>query len=302
MKTLEDALGDDRLSRSLHLASGAWTAAVDPACGGAILSLRRDGEDVLRPPPATIADALDAACFPLVPYANRIAHGHFRFAGETIELPRNFGDHPHSLHGVGWRALWDVVEQSPAGVTLSHGHDGGAGWPWRYDCVQRLTLDDTGLSAVLSVTNRDARPMPAGFGFHPYLTARPGDRLTFLCTETWLTDDTHLATHAAAPDAIADWRRGADVFRPDLVDHCHGGWDGMVELVGAARTIRLSAEGSSFLHVHIPPGKGQVGVEPVSHMPNAVNRPEPPERTGLRILAPDETMAIAMRITVLKHR
>jgi hypothetical protein len=34
-------------------------------------------------------------------------------------------------------------------------------------------------------------------------------------------------------------------------------------------------------------------------MPNAVNRPEPPERTGLRILASGETMTITMRIAVV---
>jgi aldose 1-epimerase len=213
---------------TLRLVSGDWEAEVSPALGGSALSLRHAGDDVLRPPTATMTSALDSACFPLVPYANRIAHGRFRFADEIVELPRNFGEHPHSLHGVGWLVPWRITHRSDAEVALAHTHDGGGAWPWRYDCVQHLSLDESGLSATLTLGNRDVRPMPAGLGFHPYLAARPGDRLTFRCTETWLTDDTQLATHAGAADAIADWRRGADVFRPGLVDHCHGVWNGTV--------------------------------------------------------------------------
>jgi aldose 1-epimerase len=39
-------------------------------------------------------------------------------------------------------------------------------------------------------------------------------------------------------------------------------------------------------------------VEPVSHMPNAVNRPEPADITGLRSLAPGEAMALECRFEV----
>jgi aldose 1-epimerase len=245
-----------------------------------------------------MVSALDTACFPLVPYANRIEHGRFRFAGKTVEVPLNFEDHPHSLHGTGWQNRWRVIEQDDDRLAMIHDHDGETAWPWRYSCTQHLVLAGSGLSATLRLVNDDTRPMPGGLGFHPYLAAHPGDRLIFRCTETWLTDETQLATRAAAADAIADWRAGADVFRSELVDHCHGGWAGTAELAGEARTVRLHATGASFLHVHIPPGLDHVGIEPVSHMPNAVNRAEPPLLTGLRILAPGEAMTIDMQITI----
>jgi aldose 1-epimerase len=261
--------------------------------------LRHGGEDVLHPASAKAAGALDTACFPLVPYANRIAEGRFRFSGEAVALPPNFADHPHSLHGTGWQSRWRVIERDMALLIMAHDHEGGAAWPWRYGCIQRLTLDNGGLSATLTLINRDTRPMPAGLGFHPYFAARPGDRLVFRCSQTWLTDDLQLATHPAPADAVADWAQGAEVFRADLVDHCHSGWDGKAELIGDVRTIRLSGTATPFLHVHIPPGLGRVGIEPVTHMPNALNRPEPRERTGLRVLAPGETMSIGMRIAIV---
>jgi aldose 1-epimerase len=232
-----------------------------------------------------------------VPFANRIADGRFAIRDQAVELPRNFGDHPHSLHGVGWQSRWRVITYRDACLVMDHDHEAGPAWPWRYHASQTLALSHSGLDATLTLVNRDERPMPAGLGFHPYLMARPGDVLTFHCSETWLTDDTQLATHQAAADAIADWQAGAAVFRSDLVDHCHGGWGGRVVLSGH-RTVRLTATGTPFLHVHIPLGRGHVGVEPVTHMPNAVNRAEPAERTGLRMLAPGEAMAIGMAIGI----
>ena len=49
-----------------------WTVVVHPQIGGAVAGLRHRGEPALRQS-APDADApLDMACFPLVPYANRI--------------------------------------------------------------------------------------------------------------------------------------------------------------------------------------------------------------------------------------
>lgn len=39
-------------------------------------------------------------------------------------------------------------------------------------------------------------------------------------------------------------------------------------------------------------------VEPVSHIPDAVNRREPPEMTGLTALPPGETMRLECRFEV----
>lgn len=36
------------------------------------------------------ADSLDSACFPLVPYCNRITGGAFAWLGDKVQLPHNF--------------------------------------------------------------------------------------------------------------------------------------------------------------------------------------------------------------------
>ncbi|CAN5706558.1 hypothetical protein BH11PSE6_BH11PSE6_00450 [soil metagenome] len=113
------------------LAGAGWELDLLPALGGAIGALRFQGTDILRPTADSTTDPLQSACFPLVPYANRIAGGRFSFGGRDIRLPLNFGDHPNTLHGFGWQRPWDVVEVAPDRARLTQVHDGGDGWPWR---------------------------------------------------------------------------------------------------------------------------------------------------------------------------
>src|SRR5262245_32003220 len=43
------------------------------------------------------------ACFPLVPFSNRIRNGRFQFGGRAVTLPPNRYVAPHALHGDGWQ-------------------------------------------------------------------------------------------------------------------------------------------------------------------------------------------------------
>src|SRR6187399_481226 len=96
---------------ALSLSAGTARVEISPGAGGAIASFTVDGIDVLRrtPPAERDANVRAHACYPLVPYSNRIAHAKLRFAGRDFELDRNFGDHPHSIHGVGWQRPWRIV-------------------------------------------------------------------------------------------------------------------------------------------------------------------------------------------------
>jgi hypothetical protein len=57
--------------------------------GGAIRGFSWRGENVLRPTPADAGDdPFDAACFPMVPFVNRVALGRCNFGA----LGRNVGE------------------------------------------------------------------------------------------------------------------------------------------------------------------------------------------------------------------
>jgi len=61
-----------------------------PHVGGSIRELTWRGEHVLRPASAGATDdPFEMACFPMVPFANRIARGCFDFDGQTVCLAPN---------------------------------------------------------------------------------------------------------------------------------------------------------------------------------------------------------------------
>ena len=62
---------------------------------------------ILRKCNSPLEKVLDAACFPLVPYVNRIRGGSFTFRGRTVRLEPNMAGDPSPLHGQGWLNPWD---------------------------------------------------------------------------------------------------------------------------------------------------------------------------------------------------
>jgi aldose 1-epimerase len=285
----------------LVLVAGDWWVEVRPELGGAITALTHAGTPVLRPTPAGTAEVLETGCFPLVPYANRIAGGRFSFRGREVRLPVLPRFAPHALHGDGWLQPWTVEALTSTRLALGlvwTGARDGVGWPWRYRAVQTLQLDADGLTVDLSLTNDDATDMPGGVGLHPYFVRADDARLTLAASGVWRTDATLIPEALVAPGEVVDFAGGAALAGLPLVDHAYEGWGGEARLDGGGRTLVLQADpGARRVQVYAPPGEPFVCVEPVSHRPDAVNAPAG-EASGLRVLAPGETMSLRMRVSL----
>ena len=101
----------------LTLRSGESSLVLAPEIGGAIVGWTCGTVPLLRrPSPDAIVsgNVRRLACFPLVPYSNRIAYGRFHWDGTDHLIDRNFGDHPHAIHGIGWQRPWEVASVGPA--------------------------------------------------------------------------------------------------------------------------------------------------------------------------------------------
>ncbi|MFN6982923.1 MAG: aldose 1-epimerase, partial [Brevundimonas sp.] len=126
---------------AIRLQAGDWRATVAPEQGGAILSLDWRGQPVFRPTPEGATDMLETACFPLVPYANRIADARFGFEGRDVRLTALDRFAPHALHGDGWLNPWTVETISDDRVEMRLDWPGettaeGLGWPWSWRALQ----------------------------------------------------------------------------------------------------------------------------------------------------------------------
>lgn len=278
----------------IRLAAGDWRATLRPELGGAMTILSWRGRDVLRPAPDETDDPLQTACFPLVPYANRIDRGRFVFEGREVRLTPTPGFKPHALHGDGWRRSWRVEVEDGRSATMVLEHPRGE-WPWRWSARQLVHLDDAGLTIRLSVTNTDDARMPAGLGLHPYVLTRAGDGVRLDAPSVWIGESL-IPDRLAAAREILDWRSGVERVSAPFVDNAYEAWAGLAEVTGGEHTVRLTSD-ASRLHVYAPVGEDFICLEPMTHRPNAINSPVGDPSSPV-VLAPGETLSLSMRLTV----
>lgn len=276
--------------------------AIDPARGGGITRFDwRDQPLMLARPDDP--SPLGLACFPLLPWSNRIARGRFEAGGRTVVLPANHpGDpaHPHAIHGLAWQLPWTVAA-APTPHAAELVIDVAAGvWPWTWRGRQWFGLAADHFVHRFALENRATTPMPAGIGTHPYFPANAHTRLTAFHRGQWQTAADGLPVRLDRGDAARDWWAGApvqtrhlDTVFTDRVGDMVIAWPDR----GLALTIAASPElGHSV--VYVPPAADHICVEAVSHMTDAVNRPEDARFTGLRWLAPGEVLMGEIRYTV----
>lgn len=279
----------------IQLEAGDWRAVLNPALGGSITELGWRDRPVLRSTPAGANDPLQTACFPLVPYANRIADGRFTFDDEAYNIGGSPGFEPHALHGVGWRRSWTAEAVGSDEAVLSMRHPGDASWPWAFSARQLVRLTEDGLHIALSMTNTGDRIQPAGLGLHPYFPRFAGDRLSLTADRVWRIDDALIPRDLVPAPVVFDWREGPAVKDAPFVDHAYGDWTGSARLAHADWTVTLASPGTRRVHVYAPQDAGFLCLEPVTHRPNALNAPAA-EESGLVILKPDETLTLSMTI------
>lgn len=278
----------------IALEAGDWRLTILPEVGGSIARLTWRGEDVMRPTPDGATDPLQTACFPLVPYANRIAEARFSFGGRDVTLSATPGFEPNTLHGDGWRSPWTVESVGGRSAVLTLDHAAGE-WPWTWRARQVFELDEAGLSVTLELVNRSDEIMPAGVGLHPYFEAASDTTLTLKADRVWTVDGRLIPDRLVEAAEIVDWSDGRAVRGAPFVDNFYAGWDSAAVLTGGGRRTTLSATGARGAHVYVPTGETYCCVEPVSHRPDGLNAPAG-EDAGVAALQPGGTLSLSMRL------
>jgi aldose 1-epimerase len=293
-------LQDDHM---LTLRAGDLELVLSPALGGAIRDLTWTGDGrrvpLLRCTREGAESVLDMASFPLVPYVNRIRQGRFTFRGREVVLRPNMEGDESPLHGQGWLDAWTVESCGNQDAELRFVHAAGE-WPWAYEALQVVTLDETGLSLRLQCRNRDDRPMPCGLGQHPYFPCGPDTRIATEVRSAFEIDE-HVLPTGEVPAAGRFDLSDRAVCGQGL-DHGFGGWGGVALLTDPAwpAPLRLSSPDAAFFQLYSPDGGGIFVAEPVTHANAALNEPE--ERwaeLGLRVLEPGEEMRLDMRLELV---
>lgn len=275
---------------------------LQPSVGGAVGRLDYVGggsrAPILRPGPDPLQNIREAACFPLIPFANRIRGGCFHFRGREVRLGPNVPGEAVPLHGEGWLREWRVDSSSQAEAVLVFTHPEGE-WPWAYQARQHFTLGEDYLRIRLTCRNDSGEQMPCGLGLHPSFNCGPGTRIQTVVEEVWAVDEAVLPTErlpATGRFDIAD----APICGRDL-NNGYGGWCGRAIFAdpGWPFELDLSSPDARFLQIYSPPEGGFFDAEPVSHANAALNEPEQDwPALGIQLLEPGQEVDFEMRVDV----
>ncbi|WP_028102856.1 aldose 1-epimerase [Pseudoduganella violaceinigra] len=300
-------------TRLLPLQYGSLRAELAPGIGGSLARfyseqgrgqrfhwLRPASEGALR-----ARDARAMASFPLLPFCNRLRGGRAEYGGRKIALAPHPSTVPHALHGVGWQLPWhsEIGGAADARMTLRYEGQARGGWPWPFEAVQDIRLDEQGMLLELSIRNLGDDPMPVGLGHHPYLPRRHGTRLQARLEGKWATDAACLPTALEQPPLLEQLAAGRKLQGLRL-DHNFCGWQGVARIDwpagerrrAAALTLRAAAP-LDLLALYVPPNARWFCVEPVSNCTDWLNLAGyPPAATGGAVLAPGAALHSALRL------
>jgi aldose 1-epimerase len=262
----------------LRLTTGPAILELLPALGGTILRYDWHGVPVLRPTDGIPTASRVTACYPLVPYSNRIAGAQLTFDGKSWAIPRTADNHPLPIHGVTWQRPWTVTQQDATHAVMEQRYtaadaaSAGAPWPFPFHATQSFELGEDFLRMTLTLRNTGDTDQPAGMGWHPYFPRTPQARVRAKVSHMWVNDDQSLPQELIDTGGAVD--DGLPAAQVDL-DNVFNGFAGQASIAWPERGMAVDLEADPVLgHVVIftPPGKPHLAVEPVSNMTDAFNR------------------------------
>ncbi len=280
----------------IRLGAGGWAAALLPERGAAFQSLTWQGRDVLAPiPEGADPNAGFHGAFLMAPWTNRLQGGRIAVGGVEYRMPIN---RPHegpkggnALHGFLRDQAWRVEAQDDAAATFAVSASLAP-----FHCAARMmvSLTEAGVSLAVTLENTGDAPVPMGFGWHPWFARPEGTHLCFAASTVFGRDALNIAD---------DPRPGPGLYGAGAVLDGHdthfAGWDGQAAITwpdGTRFALRAAGAWAGNLQVFAPTGGGVLCVEPVTHAPDAANRPGNAAHGPMHLLAPGETLSAALTL------
>lgn len=273
-----------------------------PALGAGIASWEiRDAHTwraMLRSWDGTSTDRFSFACFPLVPWSNRISVGGFTQDDVFYPVKPNRAGEPYPIHGDGWLQPWKVMAQGAQHVVLRLESNCFEGNPYRYDATLICMLAHAELNLTLTVTHQGEQALPYGLGLHPYFLRNATTRLALPCTGVWLSASDPLPViHADILPPGFDYRQPASLFGTPI-DHCFTGWSGKSTIIYPDADLKLEMnmrDCDGYVLLYRPPEGNCFCMEPITHPIDAFHLPG---RPGLKILRRGESMTLETTLRV----
>lgn len=299
----------------ITLQNDFWQAGILPQTGASVAFGRaRQGDgwrDLIRPTAeADYGTPGKCGSFLMLPWCNRIRDGKLRFGGQTYPLQITPGD-VTARHGEGRNHAWTVAQQTEMGVlmTLDSRTFDVKDWPFAYTAQAEYRLDGADFVWTLVLRNEDTRPMPAGFGHHPYFVRPAGENAPMLTVPCDSQFDLVEYMAVAPPTPITprlDFRSprtldGSASFN-DLLSERQGDAPARLVYPGWGIAMEMYAD-AIFKHilVYTPPGESSVAVEPMTNASDGFNLyAEGIPGSGVFMMEPGESVKGEVRLRLVR--
>jgi aldose 1-epimerase len=286
----------------ISLESGAQRLRLVPALGGAVAAWEWKAGDawtpLFRPWNGASEDRYTLACFPLVPWSNRITQGGFEQDGAFYPIRPNRAGEPYPIHGDGWLQSWQVVEQSAERIKLMLESRNFDGDPYHYRSTETFSLLPDGLQIDLTVTHLGPQTLPYGLGLHPYFPRNAATRLQSKAEGVWLSgSDPIPVEYTSTLPPTWDYNAPAPLDGP-LIDNCFNGWNGRSRIDYPDRGLSITMimpDCNGYSLLYRPPEFDYFCLEPITHPIDAFHMPE---RPGLALLGHGDGFALRTRFLV----
>ena len=239
-------------------------ATILPEKGATAISLQKDGKEFLYCDPENLASTERPRCgIPfLFPIFGRLKEGKYTWEGK---------DYAMEIHGFGHTSPWQVAEhtEDTLQLVLEDSEPSRSQYPFRFRVTLKFQVTEGALTIAQTYENRDTRPMPYNYGFHPYFLT---EKLENLRVET-------------KADTFFDFAVGGKAFGHGSVrltmpegapetGAAFMGVHGPTILHNEAEGKRLTMEFDDSFHAHVlwtQAGKRFLCVEPVNGTANGLN-------------------------------
>ena len=170
--------------RSFEICDGCGTGAVIlPEKGATVISLTRGGEEFLYCDEENLNSSERPRCgIPfLFPIFGRLKDGKYNWEGKEYAM---------QIHGFGHTSSWKVAEhtENTLRLILEENEETLAQYPFRFRTELCFKIENGALTIYQTYENRDEKPMPYNYGFHPYFLTEKLENLTVETTADMLFD------------------------------------------------------------------------------------------------------------------
>ncbi|MGE8295533.1 MAG: aldose 1-epimerase [Pseudomonas sp.] len=279
----------------LTLSDSLTQLTLAPELGASLVNWNRlsDGRALLRysdEQALTAANPRRLACYPLLPWSNRIGGGGFETPDGWQSLSANTDHEPLPIHGTAWQQPWQVVDVTSDSASLQLDSQS----PFPYRATLHVQLAAGCLRLTLRATHLGEQPSWYGLGLHPYLPRNAHTRIQAKAVGVWLCGEDKLSRQwVARPQA---WNFDEPTLLPQqLVDNAFTQWPGEARIIqqDAGYQLVCTAQGCDVFLLFCPQEQNFFCFEPVTHPVNAHHLPQ---RPGLQLLAPGQSCQLSFSL------